>query len=123
MGIKEIKSLMKAWRQEMNNSESPVKEMKFRCCGMKAVPSEGQTGNFAFEPQKTEGKIDLKKPEGMSPEELTNIIQDFCQGDQDLAKYFIHRIADLLLWSSYNTHYRLYASSVCLFYDMDDHSN
>jgi len=122
MTYKDIKPLMKAFRQELNNLESPVKELKFRCCGMKAIPQEGQELNFKYEPHHSAGEIHMTKPTGMSPNAVSELIEDFCQGDSELAKYFIKRLNDLALWFSNNTHYRFYASSVCLFYDLDDHS-
>jgi len=118
---KDIKPLMKAWRQELNNLESPVKELKFRCCGMRVAPKDGP-GKFIYEPQKSAGKINMTKPVGMTPKQMSELVEDFCQGDDELAKNFIKRIGDLSLWFSNNTHYRFYASSVCLFYDIKDHS-
>jgi len=120
--FKEIKPLMKAFRQEINNLESPVKELKFRCCGMKLVPGEGQPVKLRHEPYASQGQISITKPVGMSPAEVADLVEDFCQADIELANYFIHRLNTLSLWFSNNTHYRFYASSVCMFYDMNDHS-
>jgi hypothetical protein len=122
MTNKQLKAIMKSWRQELNNLESPVQELKFRCCGMKVVPKEGEPpAKFTYEPQKTQGSIDLKKARNMSEQEMAELVEDFVQGDNELARYFVRRLNDLMLWFSNNTHYRFYASSVCLFYDMEDH--
>jgi hypothetical protein len=122
MSNKELKSVMKSWRQELNNLEAPVVEMKFRCCGMRVQPKEGDApAKFEYEPQKTQGYINMTKARNMSEQELSQLAEDFCQGDDELARYFIRRLNDLILWFSNNTHYRFYASSVCLFYDIDDH--
>jgi len=145
--FQQIKPLMKAFRQELNNLESPVKEvtgctycvsvgcqLKFRCCGMKAVPSEGQRLNLKHEPFASSGKISITKPVGMQPEEVACMVEDFCQHDRELANFLcvepalrlilvcsITKLNHLSLWFSNNTHYRFYASSVCMFYDLDDH--
>ena len=119
---REAAGVMKAWRQEINNLESPVKELKFRCCGMKLCPEDGMVANIQQEPYKSEGEISITKPVGMSQHEVTALVQDFCQCDSALAAYFVQRLNALALWFSNNTHYRFYASSVCLFYDLNDHS-
>jgi len=120
---KEIKLLMKTWRQMINNLESPVTDLKFRCCGMRVRPGEGAPpANFKYGEQAKEGKIDITKPHQMTTKGMSELIEDFCQGDSELAKYFILRINELILWFSNNTHYRFYASSICLFYDYNDHS-
>jgi len=120
--IKEIKGLMKSWKHELRAQDSPVKELKFRCCGMKVVPDEGKSATFDFEPQKSLGKIKLTKPTQNTPQEVTELLQDFCQHDLELASWFIQKLQKLALWLAYNTEYRYYASSICFFYDMNDHT-
>lgn len=120
MDHKELKALMKAWKQEKNNLESPVRELKFRCCGMKVVSRSEQQLRFKFEPQKSDGVINMTKPQGMTPEVAAEVVQDFVQHDSELAEYFMMEIAKLRLWFAQNSRYRFYASSVCLFYDLED---
>jgi hypothetical protein len=121
--FKELKPLMKSLRQYQNNQSSPVKQLKFRCCGMRCRPKKGAPPlTFEHEPYKSAGEIEMKKPHDMSPEEVRKSVEDFCCGDSDLAQFFVHELNELNLWLSCNTHYRFYASSVCLFYDVEDHS-
>lgn len=122
--FKELKELFKSVKHELNGLESPVAQLKFRCCGMKVdPPEEGGKGNlFDYEPQKTDGSIKRSKPEGLSPQQVSELLQDFCQRDAKMALTFIQKLQHLSMWFGANTHYRYYASSVCFFYDQDDHS-
>ena len=54
---------------------------------MKAIPQEGQELNFKYEPHHSAGEIHMTKPTGMSPNAVSELIEDFCQGDSELAKY------------------------------------
>ena len=89
---------------------------------MKCEPPDGLPAAFDYEPQKSMGKIKMTKPADLSPREVTELLQDFCQGDVEMATCFIQKLQKLALWFSYNTEYRYYASSICFFYDMNDHS-
>ena len=77
---------------------------------------------FDFEPQASAGCIKLSKPKGLTPKEVAELLQDFCQRDADMAHKFIQKLEHLAMWFGNNTQYRYYASSICFFYDQDDHS-